>query len=220
MKTYRIAYKEPGLIIVDKPQGLPTAPGKITDNLFDEVSLEFPEVKKIKGHRENEGGLLNRLDNETGGLVFIALIQESFDYYSTLMKNDDIIKIYHTIVEGIPSQSTGIIKTLIAHDSKKKMVCLSGNKSHRGHGRETVTTWKKIKSAGNRCLLEVIITKGARHQIRVHLAHIGHPIIGDKLYNRKKYPDVDCHQLYCTGTEFVSINGKKIVVNINPVFEL
>jgi 23S rRNA pseudouridine1911/1915/1917 synthase len=210
MKTFDIVYKDPDLLIIDKPQGLPTTPGKLKENLFDLVSSVFPETNNIRGHKKTEGGLLNRLDNETGGLVFFARTQQGFDHYFTMMKNGEMTKIYHAVVEGIPPDEEGIIDIMIAHSrkNKRKMVCLDDEtKLHRGHGQTARTEWKKLASKNKRTLLEVRITKGVRHQIRVHLAHIGNPIVGDRLYDKAKYPEMKNHLLYCIGTEFISLNG-------------
>jgi|WetSurMetagenome_2_1015567.scaffolds.fasta_scaffold390803_2 23S rRNA pseudouridine1911/1915/1917 synthase len=216
MKNFTVVYADDDILIVDKPQGLPTTPGKSGGSLFDEVSAGFPELKAVKGYKKNEGGLLNRLDNETGGLVFFARNHESFGYYSRLMKENKIVKTYRAIVDGVPVEKKGRIEVEIAHDrkNKRKMVCLKGRSKHRGTARPALTEWTVLDIKNGRSLLELKITKGARHQIRVHLAYIGSPIVGDKLYNKTKRESANCHQLYCVGASFVTMSNVKKDITI------
>jgi 23S rRNA pseudouridine1911/1915/1917 synthase len=213
---HKIIYEDESLLIVDKPQGLASATGR-NRSLCEDIFRDFPGLGSVNGFRKNEGGLLNRLDNETGGLVFFARSDESFKYYSIQMKNEKIEKYYYAVVEGIPSENNGVIDCPIAHDrkKKKKMVCLSHDRLHRGKEQSARTFWKLINTKDSRSLLDIKITKGVRHQIRVHLSEAGFPIAGDKIYNKKKYPDIDCHLLYCYRTVFINFAGELTDVRTN-----
>ena len=217
-----IVYEDTSIIIFDKPQGIATALGK-KDNLCEIVFCFFPELKEVKGYKKNEGGLLNRLDNETGGLVLFAKSNDAFLYYSQKMKNLGIDKIYTAVVDGKMSNSSGFINYPIAHHykNKSKMIAVKKNELYRGKPRNAVTEWKLIKVVDDKSILEVKIKKGARHQIRVHLASIGFPIVGDKLYNEKKNKSsYKNHLLYASGLNFTScadMKDKNIVAGV-PFF--
>jgi 23S rRNA pseudouridine1911/1915/1917 synthase len=191
------------------------------DNLCSMVLNDFPDLKSVKGYNENEAGLLNRLDNETGGLVLFAKTNDSFIFYSDEMKKGKIEKTYTAFVEGIPEEESGVITYPIAHHirSKKKMVIAKENSIFRGKPREAKTFWKIIKIINNNSLLEIKIFKGARHQIRVHLAELGNPIYGDKIYNKIKYPDFPNQLLYSNGIKFKTyINNELIDIKIDVPF--
>lgn len=220
-----IVYEDDSILIIDKPQGLATSLGK-KENLCTLLFDNYPDLKNVKGYKKGEGGLLNRLDNETGGITLFAKNDDTFQYYHNEMKNKNIEKKYIAIVEGIPEKKEGVIKCRIAHHHKdiKKMVVVNNqsNVKYRGKPRDAVTEWKVkvVDISHNKSILTVKITKGVRHQIRIHLAYIGLPIIGDKIYNKKQNEHIyENHLLYACGICFIPYGGKKeIVVNINVPF--
>jgi 23S rRNA pseudouridine1911/1915/1917 synthase len=214
----KIVYEDESIIIFDKPQGIPSTAGKI-GSFIEIVFKHYPQLKFVNGYKKNEGGLLNRLDNETGGIIMFAKTDKSFSYYSSLMKNNRIKKIYLAMVDGIPASENGVIDVPIAHHySDKKRMTVANNSKYRGRPRQALTHWRLIKTFGKRSYLEVMIQKGARHQIRVHLAYIGLPITGDKLYNRRKTSEFSFHQLYAYKIEFMSFFYKKIKLAIDVPF--
>ena len=216
---YSVLYQDPSLILADKPQGVATGFGE-NRNLCEMIFNDFPELKKVRGYNSNEGGLLNRLDNETGGIVLFAKHDDSFDYYSDLMKAEKIAKFYTAVSEGIPAHQKGMIDISLAHHFKnrKKMTVVSDHTKYRSTPREAKTEWELINTDDTLSLLNIRIRKGMRHQIRVHLAHIGLPIVGDKLYNKKKYPGIENHLLYAHGIQFVSLENKKIEIYTDVPF--
>ncbi len=220
-----IVYEDNSILIIDKPQGLATGLGN-KNNLCTLFFNNFPDLKNVKGYKKGEGGLLNRLDNETGGITLFAKNDEAFQYYHKEMKNNNIEKKYITVVDGIPEKKEGIIKYSIAHHYKdiKKMVVVHDqlNIQYRGKPREAITEWKVkvVDTINNKSILVIKITKGVRHQIRVHLAYIGLPIIGDKIYNKKQNEHIyENHLLYANGILFVPYGKKKeLEINIKVPF--
>ena len=210
-----IIYENDSIILVNKPQGLATGRGK-KDNLCDLIFKEKPYLLNVKGYKKEEGGLLNRLDNETGGIVLFAKNDEAFKYYHEEMKNCNIEKIYTAVVQGRPEDKKGLMDYPIAHHykNKKKMVVVDERliKKYRGKPRPAITEWRLLKIKNENSILEVKIKKGVRHQIRVHLSYIGLPIIGDKLYN-KKNSEFKNHLLYANGIKFIPY-GKKEYINV------
>jgi len=214
-----IAYEDKELIILNKPQGLATTPGN-KENICDLLFNKMPNLKRVTGYKENEGGLLNRLDNDTGGLILFAKNSRAFKYYSKIMNIEKIEKIYTAVVDGIPQKKQGIINIAIAHHpkKKKKMVVVQDGVNYRSSPRNAVTRWKILQTKNKKSVLEITIKKGARHQIRVHLAFIGCPILGDKLYNKKDRNLYKYHLLYANGIKFIDINGNKKEIFVEVPF--
>jgi 23S rRNA pseudouridine1911/1915/1917 synthase len=254
------AYEDDSLIIVDKPQGLAVTPGK-NPSLCEQVFAVYPDLGGVHGYKPGEGGLLNRLDNETGGLVMFAKTGRAFEYYAALLKAEQVIKEYTAVVSRKPSAAGGTIAVPIAHHhkSKKRMVAVAAEGAaagagraaaegaaagagrvaaadsaaagsaaagktvrsvgYRGKPRAALTRWKLAGRQAHGYVLEVTITRGVRHQIRVHLAHAGMPIVGDTLYNRSG-PESAFHLLYAHGLRFTAFSGENITVRVRVPFLL
>lgn len=196
-----ICAKESGIIEAYKPTLLPTAPGLVSPSLTELLLQEFPEQSKIKGFHPNEGGLLYRLDNETSGLVLFATDQKIFEQFHQDTEEKQVRKHYLAYVEGCPRKNSGIVQFPIAHHprSKKKMVAQKElNQQKRSEWRPAETFYQVLSTnnQGN-TWLHLMIYQGSRHQIRVHCAALGHPLIGDKLYNPNQNSDqtmlLRCH---------------------------
>jgi len=219
MDNYKIIYEDFDLLLVDKPQGLSTGFGD-NENLCGLVFADFPELKNVTGYNKKEGGLLNRLDNETGGIVFFAKTNDSFSKFKQKMKNGEIEKTYTAVVDGIPDQPEGIIDTPIAHNkkNKKKMIVVKSGINYRSKAQNAVTKYKLIRAFGQKSVLNITITKGVRHQIRVHLSSIGLPVAGDKLYNKMVSTEIKNHLLFANKVEFTNLSNQSIIVEIQVPF--
>jgi 23S rRNA pseudouridine1911/1915/1917 synthase len=218
---FAAAYEDESLLIVDKPQGLATASGK-SASLCDLVFSERPELAAVEGFRQGEGGLLNRLDNDTGGLVLFAKSGEAFSFYSQAMKEGRIVKEYLAVVHGVPGTGGGEIALPIGHSAKsaRRMLAADGRGAARGRARPALTSWRLLESRPPYSLLAVTIVKGLRHQIRVHLAAAGLPIVGDKLYNRKGSAGATPHHLlYCRLVGFATPAGDERIVTTEVPFQ-
>ncbi|MBF0100758.1 MAG: RNA pseudouridine synthase [Desulfobacterales bacterium] len=207
-------------MIVNKPHGIPTGYGK-QHNLCELVFYDFPELAEVTGFHAHEGGLLNRLDNDTGGIVLFAKNQQAFSYYSQLMKEEKIEKSYTALVQGCPTVKKGVIYTPIAHHPRntKKMVAVThDNIQYRGRKQSAQTSWEVIESNCGYALIKIRIKKGRRHQIRVHLASIGCPIVGDKLYNKTIY-SFSNHLLFANGIDLMNMDQQQIHMEVNVPFQ-
>lgn len=209
-----IVYEDDDILIVDKPQGVATTPGKIEDICSALFEIR-PELSLVSGYKKGEGGLLNRLDNETGGLVLFSKNDASFCYYHERFKSETIKKEYIALVDGLPALETGVINTPIAHhySDTSRMVAVNGKTKYRSTPQNAVTEYKVLTSEKNISLLHVVITKGVRHQIRVHLASIGCPIAGDKIYNKRKSIGYEFQMLFAYAVTIPTKTGieKRIV---------
>lgn len=174
MNALKILYQDESLILLEKPCGLPSLPAKPgavdPDTVQGRLQAKFPKAK-----------LVHRLDNDTSGLMVAAANETIYKSLRALWNTDKVAKKYSAVVFGKPPLE-GEINTPIAHHPRKnqKMV-VDGEKARAAH-----TKFKTIRYFKSHSLIEVEITTGVRHQIRVHLASIGHPIIGDTLYQKEK----------------------------------
>ncbi|MBI5299763.1 MAG: RluA family pseudouridine synthase [Deltaproteobacteria bacterium] len=190
-----ILYQDESLIIVEKPAGTPSCGD---NSLETELQKKFPTAR-----------LVHRLDNETSGLMVAALTEEVWKKLREIWKTPQVVKKYTALVVG-RTAADGEITNPIAHHHKKKKKMEVGGKE----GQTAQTNFKTLKHLGKCSLLEVTITTGVRHQIRVHLASIGHPVVGDKIYLRAKHqnselPKLNRHFLHLSYLKFFHpITGK------------
>lgn len=179
-------YEDNDLLVVEKPAGTPTLPekGGISPTLADLLIHDHPELAKLP-----DVGITHRLDNDTSGLVIVA---KSFAIYDALRKvfhEGTIEKEYTALVLGHPNDE-GTIDLPIAHHprkTKKMIVCENPARAEELKGREAKTMYRVLKRflrypMTPYALLSLTMTAGVRHQLRIHLAHLGFPIAGDRLY--------------------------------------
>jgi 23S rRNA pseudouridine1911/1915/1917 synthase len=176
----RIIYEDKDVLVVDKPAGLTVhpAPGHKGGTLVNAVLSHLPNLADEGGRP----GIVHRLDKDTSGVMVIAKNPVALAKLSEQFKRHEITKIYLTLVEGRLKPEQGIIEAHIGRDTvdRKKMM-VSGE----SRGREARTGYKIIRYVSNYSLLEVKPETGRTHQIRVHLAAIGHPVFGDATYGLK-----------------------------------
>jgi 23S rRNA pseudouridine1911/1915/1917 synthase len=180
-----IVYEDPALLIVDKPAGLAVHGFSArTDNtLANFLAAQRAALLEV-GKSRWEPGMVHRLDRETSGLVVIAKTPETFDHLRRQFRERKVEKIYLALVWG-ESRAEGVIDFPLAHDprDKKRMRAMTNAPREKGlRTWQATTRYRKICATGGLSLLEVEMATGVTHQIRVHLANIGHPIVGDRLY--------------------------------------
>ena len=181
-----IVYEDASLLVVDKPAGMPTHgfSGKDADTLTNFLTAQRPGLLNI-GKSRWEPGLVHRLDRETSGLVLVAKTQAAFDDLRLQFRRRQVKKKYWAFVWGIAA-AEGSVSYPLVHDfrDKKRMHAMVDRlprlKSQKNW--PALTRFRKLYDAGGLSLLEIDMETGVTHQIRVHLAAIGHPIVGDTLY--------------------------------------
>lgn len=194
----KILYKDRYLVVVDKPAGIPVYPLRDTDTGTIAQILEdrFPELRDAGLPRQ--AGIVHRLDNTTSGLLVAARDRETHAKMRALWNTTAVVKTYISLVLGKMKKTTTIATPIAHHPSNKKkmVVCETAARKKEWKGREAETrvVSKKIFAGPAESfytLVEVRITTGVRHQIRIHLASIGHPIAGDRFYQNptKRHDD-------------------------------
>ncbi len=194
----RIIYEDDSLLAVDKPGGLPTASLKDGERntLASWLIERYPELAALPKGRL-EAGLVNRLDNETSGAVVAARTAKAYEDLRLQFAGTGAKKEYMALVVGSPPER-GTVDAPIAHHPRKKdrmAACESPERAREWKGRPAKTAFETLQRYCYRdaegvdhdyALLSVTITTGVRHQIRVHMAHLGHPIAGDRIYRNPK----------------------------------
>jgi len=182
-----IVYEDERCVVVNKAQGMVVHPGAGNRQGTLANALYFRRLKKNSDKAEGlRPGIVHRLDKETSGLIIAAYDNDAHAFLARQFKDRKVIKTYAAIIHGTPKEKTGRIETFIARDPKNRKRFAVSNA-----GKHAVTFYKVIKSAQNYSLVMLRPKTGRTHQLRVHLKHIGHPILGDSVYGYadKNFPN-------------------------------
>jgi 23S rRNA pseudouridine1911/1915/1917 synthase len=174
-----ILFSDADIVVVDKPAGqiVHPAPGYPDGAVTDDLLKRFPEMAGV-GSRTRPG-VVHRLDRETSGVMVFARSQRAYEALRALFEaHTRVEKTYLAVLHGAPKQKKGVLETLIGRkpwDAKRMAVDVPD-------GKRAKTRWEVVARQGSLALVEFAIETGRMHQIRVHAAHLGHPVVGDKLY--------------------------------------
>ena len=203
-----ILYEDDDIIVVNKPKGMVVHPanGNPDGTLVNAImSICKDSLSGIGG--EIRPGIVHRLDKNTSGAIIIAKNDKAHINLSEQLKNHEIKKTYIALVRGIVKENNATINMPIGR-SKKDRKKMDVDKN----GKEAITHFKVLKRYKDCTLLEINIETGRTHQIRVHLSHIGYPIIGDEVYsNGKNKWNIVGQCLHAKSLDFMHpITGKQI----------
>ena len=172
-----IVYEDAHLAVVDKAAGMTVhpAPGNWTGTLVNALLARYPDLPGIGGWQRP--GIVHRLDKDTSGLMVVAKTEEAHRCLSAQIQERRIRKGYTALVGGVVADEEGVIDAPIDRDPRhrKRMAVVDG-------GRPSVTRYSVVRRCGEATLVAVFPTTGRTHQIRVHFASLGHPLVGDDLY--------------------------------------
>ena len=185
-----IIYEDKDIIVINKPRGIVVHPatGSPSGTLVNALLYHIKDLSGLGGSLRP--GVVHRLDKDTSGLLVFAKNQEAQTSLSRQFKERKVKKIYYALAYGLIRQDSGSISAPIGRSpaDRKKMAVI---KDQNLKSREALTGFRVIrrypaKSGRGYTLLELELKTGRTHQIRVHLSHIGHPVVGDPAYSRKK----------------------------------
>ena len=205
-----IIYEDNDIIVINKLKGMVVHPGNGNpDNTLVNAVLAHCKGSLSGIGGEIRPGIVHRIDKDTSGLIIVAKNDKSHINLSEQIKNHEVTKIYTALVKGNISEDEATIDMPIGRDKKdlKKM-------SVTRDGKEAVSHIKVVKRYGNYTLIRVKIDTGRTHQIRVHMAKIGHPVVGDEVYSSGKNEfGVKGQMLHSTILKFKHpISGKEIML--------
>lgn len=202
-----IVYQDAALLALDKPAGVATHGFSARDGatVANFIAARWPELLNV-GKSRWEPGLLHRLDVETSGLILIAKTQAAFEHLRLQFRRREIDKTYWALVWG-DADAAGVIDFPLAHDTRdRRRMCVIGAdlKVKRQRVWPALTRYRRLGAAGGLSLLEIHMATGVTHQIRVHLAALGHAIVGDRLYGARHEAafGLQRHFLHAKGLEF------------------
>jgi 23S rRNA pseudouridine1911/1915/1917 synthase len=186
--TVEVAYEDDAIIALNKPSGVPSLiirPGDL-GTCANFLAARYPEVVRA-GRSPSEAGLVHRLDTATSGILIAARTAPAYDELRRQFREQGVLKRYLAVVHGAVERS-GCVTSPIAHAPRRKdlmQVCRNADQARALRARAAATQYEPVRRFGSATLLAVEIRSGVRHQIRVHLASAGHPILGDALYGPK-----------------------------------
>ena len=177
-----IVFEDPHLLVVDKPAGLVVHPaaGNLDGTLVNAL------LHHCRGRLSGIGGvarpgIVHRIDKDTSGLIVVAKTDVAHEGLARQFAAHSIDRRYLAIVAGVPKASRGTIDAPLARSTtnRKKIAIVEG-----GRGKRAVTHWKRLTALKDAALIECRLETGRTHQVRVHMASIGHPLLGDPVYGR------------------------------------
>jgi 23S rRNA pseudouridine1911/1915/1917 synthase len=189
-----ILYEDEHLLVINKPAGMVVhpAPGHTSGTLVNALLARFPAWAELDWWESEEDeeeagadyprpGIVHRLDKDTSGLLIVAKSAGARSALQAQFQARQVEKVYLALVHGVLPAPAGLIDAPIGRDprQRKRMAVVA-------EGRPAVTAYRVLEPLGEYALLEVMPKTGRTHQIRVHLAFIGHPVVGDEVYGRRR----------------------------------
>lgn len=221
-----VAYEDENILVANKPFGLVVHEDESgdSDTLIGRIIAYLIEKGEYNPEQESSfvPALCNRIDRNTAGLVIAAKNAEALRIMNEKIKNKEIEKSYLCIVHGTPAKQSDTLKSFMRKDSSKNQVYVYN--SPVANAKTAITKYRVIDSYKKLSLLEIELITGRTHQIRAHMAHIGHPLLGDGKYGKNELnkPFKAKHQALCSyklkfsfkdQNSLSYLNGKTIKIN-------
>ena len=203
-----IVFEDSDVIVVNKPKGLVVhpSPGHPDGTLVNALLYHCGDsLSGIGG--ELRPGIVHRIDRDTSGLIIAAKNDFSHQRLAAQLQDHTLARIYHCIVTGNLREDSGTVEAPIGrhHTDRKKMAVVAD-------GRNAVTHWRVLERYQGFTYVECRLETGRTHQIRVHMAHTGHPILGDTVYgNKKPVSGLQGQCLHAVGLQFIHPRTEELV---------
>ncbi|MDD4476647.1 MAG: RluA family pseudouridine synthase [Patescibacteria group bacterium] len=206
----KIIAETPDYVVVEKPSGMLTHPTSAEEkNTVSKILLKkYPEIKNVGDDPETRPGIVHRLDKDASGILVVARKQKMFEHLKKQFQNKKIAKEYLALAYGKIESDCGTIDFQIGRiKGGEKMAARPKD----GEGKPSTTDFEVVKRFHNCSLIRVFPRTGRTHQIRVHLFALGHPLVGDTLYQIKKYKKIPVERLmlHSSRITFIDINGEE-----------
>jgi len=194
----RLALTRADLVVVDKSAGVPSAPIRSGERgtIANALVARFPEMAAI-GLSPREPGLCHRIDNGTSGLLLAARTSAAFSSLIAALRDGAFVKRYLAVCSGSIADD-GEIDLPLANQKHRVVFCSDPAKADRLGARAATSTFRVVERGRSRMLVEVSAARAHRHQVRVHLAAAGAPIVGDTLYGGETVEALDRHALHAS----------------------
>ena len=209
-----ILYEDDDVAVVFKPSGMVVHPaaGNETGTLVNALLARLDNLSGIGG--EIRPGIVHRIDKDTSGLLLVAKNDAAHASLSEQIKAHAVHRVYKSIVIGGFKEDSGTVEGPIGrHPTDRKKMAIVPN------GREAATHWRVLERLRGATLVECRLTTGRTHQIRVHMASIGHPVLGDPVYGPKRspYPVTGGQLLHACRIGFVHpVTGEEMIFEAEP----
>ncbi len=178
----RVLYEDADLVVLDKPAGLTIHPGagRTTGTLAHHLLARYPEMAGVGG--TGRPGIVHRLDQGTSGVLVVARTAAAYHRLARAFAAREVDKRYLAVAYGEPKPSDGVVDAPIGrHGVRRKEMTV------RSDGRPSRTGYRTLAARAGISLVELHLETGRTHQIRVHLKHIGHPLVGDPVYGEARW---------------------------------
>ena len=205
-----IVYEDDDLLIINKESGMVVhpAPGHYHGTLVNALLYLYP----LNSGDKERPGIVHRLDKDTSGLMIVAKNEWAHEKLSDMISTKKVERKYLALVQGVIKHETGEIDAPIGRDShnRQKMAVTDV------HGKEAITHFKVLETFDNASYIECILDTGRTHQIRVHMAYIGHPVLNDPLYGKGNCTEFG-QMLHSYSIRFNHPRtGKELFFTVNP----
>lgn len=206
-----IVYEDDDVVVINKPQGMVVHPsnGHYSGTLVNGLLYHFKQLSNIDSIRP---GIVHRIDKDTSGLIMVAKNDLAHDFLANQLKDKTAYRQYIALVRGEVNVNKGKIDAPIGRSFKDRKLMAIVN-----DGKPSVTHFEVIKRFNGYTLISCLLETGRTHQIRVHMAYIGYPIVGDTSYGSKNTYGLNGQLLHATKLSFIHPKTKERITVEAPL---